>query len=619
MLYLNLKADDESLYSSVELLRDKLNIGLQDGGITVTAVQSKELSVSFDGKVGQISYITRASFFRMLTLFVRNYEETETFSLKESIEIKDCGMLLDVSRGGVMKPEALLEYMKYMAMMGLNYLYLYIEDIYTIPELPYFGYMRGRYSEEELKEIDAYGVSLGIEVIPAMQTMSHLEQYLKWGENCHLRSSYRTLLVGEEDTYKLIDQMFAALSRCFTTKKIHIGMDEAWDLNKEGYLKKNGMRPMGQVVAEHVTRILELTEKYGYEPIGWEWIENSEGGDELIKKIPNVDKMTNTVWDYAYFEDDAFDERCNRFKRVSPKVAVVGPTWTWEGSLPDNKYTIEMCEHLLSACKRNHIQNVAGSVWGDDGTECSHFYSLLGAQFYAEHMYQKTVNREHLKKRFEWTVQTSYDAFMDMSDFQYTTDEISAFDPKMREGYILGKFAIGKKLLWQDIMEGLMDYQLFKTPMSQYYKELSEKFNQYKNAGDYFQKHYAYIEKLFDVLALKCFIAERLKKEYEVGNKLFLQKCKDELLPELSTRIDEVRKMHRDLWHRTYKPFGFEVIDVRYSGLQGRIDTAIYRLGDYLEGRVQKLEELEEMRLNFEIFGGRFYNAIFSANSRRPS
>ena len=42
------------------------------------------------------------------------------------------------------------------ASLGYNTLLLYTEDTYEVPDEPYFGYMRGRYSQAELRELDAY-------------------------------------------------------------------------------------------------------------------------------------------------------------------------------------------------------------------------------------------------------------------------------------------------------------------------------------------------------------------------------------------------------------------------------------------------------------------------------
>ena len=54
-------------------------------------------------------------------------------------------------------------------------------------------------------------------------------------------------------------------------------------------------------------------------------------------------------------------------------------------------------------------------------------------------------------------------------------------------------------------------------------------------------------------------------------------------------------------WLATYKPFGWEVLDLRYGGVLARIDTAIYRIEQYLSGEINKLEELEQTRLGFDM------------------
>jgi hexosaminidase len=46
---------------------------------------------------------------------------------------------------------------------------LYTEDTYQIPDEPFFGYLRGAYTEAELREIDDYAYALGIEVVPCSE------------------------------------------------------------------------------------------------------------------------------------------------------------------------------------------------------------------------------------------------------------------------------------------------------------------------------------------------------------------------------------------------------------------------------------------------------------------
>ena len=165
MLHIHLLAEDRVLRAA-QLLQDHLGFVLDESGTPVTAIQSAAPFVSFDGNTGKIGYVSTSSFCRLLTMLVGHAKQNKPLHLEETIAFDEVGISLDLSRGAVLKPDAVMEYMRYMATMGLDYVLLYVEDTYTIPELPYFGYMRGRYTEDELRAIDRYGVELGIEVIP---------------------------------------------------------------------------------------------------------------------------------------------------------------------------------------------------------------------------------------------------------------------------------------------------------------------------------------------------------------------------------------------------------------------------------------------------------------------
>ena len=65
-------------------------------------------------------------------------------------------VMLDCSRNAVMSVEGVKSFIDKISAMGYNALQLYTEDTYEITEEPLFGYMRGRYTKAELKEIDAY-------------------------------------------------------------------------------------------------------------------------------------------------------------------------------------------------------------------------------------------------------------------------------------------------------------------------------------------------------------------------------------------------------------------------------------------------------------------------------
>lgn len=149
-----------------------------------------------------------------------------------------------------------------IAKMGYNTLMLYTQDTYEVDNQPYFGYLRGRYSKEEIKEIDAYCISKGIELIPCIQTLAHLNCIFKWWDAYEdIRDCDDILLIGEEKTDKLIDDMFSTISQCFTSKRIHIGMDEAYRVGIGKYLAKHGYQERFDIINGHLHKVCENTRK----------------------------------------------------------------------------------------------------------------------------------------------------------------------------------------------------------------------------------------------------------------------------------------------------------------------------------------------------------------------
>jgi len=130
------------------------------------------------------------------------------------------GVMVDCSRNAVMNVRAVKRLVDLLGLMGYDTLMLYTEDTYEVNNRPFFGYKRGRYSKEEIKEIDAYCISKGIELIPCIQTLAHLNCMFKWSNACRgMKDCDDILLIGEEKTYQLIRDMFSTVSECFSSKR----------------------------------------------------------------------------------------------------------------------------------------------------------------------------------------------------------------------------------------------------------------------------------------------------------------------------------------------------------------------------------------------------------------
>ena len=127
------------------------------------------------------------------------------------------GVMVDCSRNAVMSVKAIKRFVLLLEKMNYDTLLLYIEDTYEVDSEPLFGHLRGRYSKEEIREIDSFCISHGIELIPCIQTLAHLNAVFKWHEEYdRINDCNDILLVDEADTYRLIDRMFSSLADCVT-------------------------------------------------------------------------------------------------------------------------------------------------------------------------------------------------------------------------------------------------------------------------------------------------------------------------------------------------------------------------------------------------------------------
>ena len=179
---------------------------------------------------------------------------------------KMLGVMIDCSRNAVMKIETVKKYANIVKQMGYNTLMLYTEDTYEIDAQPYFGHLRGRYSKEELKDLDRFCSDIEIELIPCVQTLAHLESMFKWYDRYDdINDCDDVLLIDNEKTYRLIEDMISTVAECFSSRKIHIGMDEAYRVGAGKYKKEHGEKDKFDIINAHLHKVCGILKKYNFD------------------------------------------------------------------------------------------------------------------------------------------------------------------------------------------------------------------------------------------------------------------------------------------------------------------------------------------------------------------
>jgi len=601
---LNLYGNLDGLSKGIEILKSTLNYEVADNGIPIKVVNEPgNIHVELAKGQGLIKYDKKVHFFRALGLFMEDAAQKNEFKIIEEPQFEMNGPMVDVSRNAVLSIKSAEKLIELLAVMGLNMLMLYTEDIYTVQNYPYFGYMRGRYTYDEMKELDDYADCFGIEIIPCIQTLAHLEQFLKWRESEPLKDTSSVLLVGEEKVYTFIEEIIKASVSPLRTKRIHLGMDEAWDLGLGNYLLKNGYTRRHDIMNLHAAKVIDITRKLGLKPMIWSdmyfrlgsktndyYDENAYLPDDVIKQVPK--ELQLVYWDYYHDDIDSYKKFISLHKRFNNDIIFAGGLWTWNGLVVNYRKAFNVTNSALEACKAEGIKEVIATMWGDNGAETNIFSALAGLQLFAEHGYSRILNQDKLKRRFEFCTGGNFDSFFNIS----LIDQI----PGTEEEHQHAPSNPSKPLLYQDILLGLFDKHIEGMNLNEYYSNLEKKLSEDQKNNPSWDFVFDVPGKLCSVLSIKAELGINIKKMYDSGDKEGLKKIIENDLPKLYEKVDTLRKAHRKQWLATYKPFGWEVLDIRYGGVLARIDSTIERLTLYLEGKIDKIEELEQERLYFD-------------------
>ncbi|WP_313134666.1 beta-N-acetylhexosaminidase [Anaerocolumna sp.] len=562
---------------------------------------SSLIEVDFNGSVAVIKSKEKVHFFLGFMLLLQRLHQTEKltpFHIEKNAYFHSFGVMLDCSRNAVLTVDSIKKYIRFLASIGMNVLMLYTEDTYEVENYPYFGAYRGKYTKSELMECDNYANLFGIEIIPCIQTLAHLRCALRWKAMSALTDTEDILYVESPHVIEFLQQILRSASEPFRSKRIHLGMDEAHYLGLGKYLHDNGFTNREDLMMTHLNRVQSICEELQLESIIWSdmfFRINSPTGDYYDMpdnldlshiKLPS-DCLHLTYWDY-YHHDTAFYEKFLRLhQQMDPGCWFAGGGWIWNGLVPNFTKAFHTTECGLNACKQINIQNAICTMWQDAGAETPHEAGLPSVLYFAEHGFSNSPSLVEMKERLFFLTGIPYNAYMfiDALDTHpdLPKDTLDVPNPS-------------KYCLYQDPLIALFDEQIKDYQLGNYYHMLSDKLGSFLQYGQPLLHYYHTLSK---VLSIKADLGNRIYEAYHSNDKNTLELI---ILKDIPTCISYVRILkdaREELWFSENKPFGYEVIDIRFGGIMTRLTSVQKRIQMYLDSQINSLAELEETRLTY--------------------
>ena len=553
----NLQKGIKTLAAYGLLKENKTGVALTATPATSTIVEKTEKSI-------HISYDTVPHFYmalaRALVLTPGTYPITP--------EVQQLGLMLDCSRNAVMLPHRVGGVICMMALAGYTYLELYTEETYELPGEPYFGYKRGRYTVDEIRKIIAFAAIFHIQVIPCIQTLSHLSHLKSWEPYKARMQDGCTLRVGDEGVYELIRKCLRHCKELFGTSRMNIGMDEA-PISREQYL-------------QHFVKVFEICKEEGVQPDFWADAFYLEGQTDEVPQELFDGTQTPIYWEYYATDPEVYRNIFARLKKAAGKVIFAGNLHKEMGTAPDNGLSERAMDVAFPVAKELGVTDILMTTWGDHGNECP-FYAVMASFWYAAHkIYPCPADLDAMALAYtgytcaQWRI---------ADEMNY----IVRLDQKICNASIWA--------LHNDLLIGMMDCHI-PDDADEHYKKLHSQLKPLCKIDSPFAYLFDFYTALCDVMARKTTFSKRLRRAYLAGDRQTMRAMRKEL-PALSQKIEEFRRTFRILWMKDNKGFGFEVMDLRFGGMAARCQTVQDVLADYLDGKIAHIYELEEERLPY--------------------
>ncbi|MCU0104267.1 beta-N-acetylhexosaminidase [Acholeplasma vituli] len=507
-------------------------------------------------------------------LYLKHLETTGISLPDDGFSVK--GTMVDLSRNAVFKIDYFKSVIRRQALMGFNQIWLYMEDVYELKDYPKFGYLRGKYTQKELKDLDDYAFHLGVELVPCIQTLGHMGQFLRWPSSSPFKDQADVLRI---DTAKpLIEAMIDFCQDTFRTNQIHIGMDETFGFSLGTYYKKHGYHNPEDLFLEHLNWVYSLCKQKGYAHIlMWSdmffrhrsqteyYYDTTITFEEaFLSKIPK--DITMVYWDYYNLKPEVYEKMIQIHQKMGLDVVMASGTWIWTKLIYDQEQTQKTAKLAIEAAQKCNLKKIIFTHWQDDGAYVDYESVFLGLFDVTKWMTKGLLspvfynNLEEITHE-NWLVQTKINQ--------------------------LGYYPV--KLLWDDLLLGI-----YLNDLTGYepkaLKPYIQKTKQYLKELKTIDAPHA--KALADVLRLKLEIRQACLEDY-FTTKTFSRTIR--LVKQFKLKMKSLIESFEGLWHDRYRPFGLEVLQTRLFGQIRRADELLYWIDQIILDPNQTLPFFEEV------------------------
>ncbi len=321
-----------------------------------------ELRIGASGAITITAADDAGLFYGRATLAqLRTFGDVPVGIIRDWPDLAVRGVMLDCSRDKVPSLATLRDLIDRLASWKVNHVELYCEHTFAYVDHEDVWRDASPFTAEEIRELDEFCRARHVDLVPNQNCLGHMRRWLR-----HER--YRPLALAPPEgelpreppttidptnpaSLALIRELLAELLPNFTSRKVHVGLDEPWELPDSRF----------DDYLTWLRTLRDLPELAGREMLVWSDVLG--GRPERLAQIP--DGVTTCEWGYEDWHP--FDERAAAYSAAGKPFWVAPGTSSWCTILGRVTNMRGTCVSAAQAALTHGGSGFLNTDWGDLG------------------------------------------------------------------------------------------------------------------------------------------------------------------------------------------------------------------------------------------------------------
>ena len=273
------------------------------------------------------------------------------------------GTMVDMSHGPLPTEDEVKRQLDFLARWKANQYYFYSEASIELKGYPLLN-PGGRFSQDEVRRIVAYGKARHIDVIPCLELYGHLHDLFR----VEKYSSLADMPHGTEfdprnpGVMPLLEDWAKQFGALFPSRFVHIGFDETFQIEMAAKQGTNRGNPAA-LFTHQLGEVARLFQQQGKTVMAW--------GD-IIVKFPDIMQqlppgLIAIAWDYDPGPPEHYAPRLAPLPAHHIPHMVASGVTMWNQISPDFAKSFDNIDDFLREGRKSHALGLMNTIWTDDG------------------------------------------------------------------------------------------------------------------------------------------------------------------------------------------------------------------------------------------------------------